>query len=310
MTRRRALIAAAGFGLALLVPLVVQQDYQLTVLFRVALFAALGLAWNLVGGYAGQLSLGHTSFFGIGAYGMMLFHAKLGVPLGLAIVFGVLTAVAAAAMIGKASFRLRGPYFALATIAFAEVLRLSAKNLDTITGGDVGFQAPVLFATNPSRWLYWAAVVLAAAAFATTAQIVRSRFGYQLQAIREDEDTARACGIDAARAKLVALVISAAFTALGGALYASKYFYIVPDQVFTLEISNPIAIVTMLGGAGTLTGPIVGAVLLEPAQELFKNVFHEAHLLIYGALIVLVVLFLPEGIVGTVAARLRRRRAP
>jgi branched-chain amino acid transport system permease protein len=310
MTRRRALIAAAGFILALLVPLVVQQDYQLTVLFRVALFVGLGLAWNLVGGYAGQLSLGHTAFFGIGAYGMMLFHAKLGVPLGLALVLGVLAAVAAAAVIGKVSFRLRGPYFALATIAFAEVLRLAAKNLDTVTGGDVGFQAPVLFATDPSRWLYWAAVVLAAAAFATTAQITRSRFGYQLQAIREDEDTARACGIDAEHAKLVALAISAAFTALGGALYASKYFYIVPDQVFTLEISTPIAIVTMLGGAGTLTGPIVGAVLLEPAQELFKNVFHEAYLLIYGALIVLVVLFLPEGIVGTIAGRLRRKAAP
>jgi branched-chain amino acid transport system permease protein len=310
MTRRRALIATAGFGLALLVPLVVQQDYQLTVLFRVALFVGLGLAWNLVGGYAGQLSLGHTAFFGIGAYGMMLFHAKLGVPLGLAVVLGALTAVAAAAVIGKVSFRLRGPYFALATIAFAEVLRLAAKNLDSITGGDVGIQAPVLFATDPSRWLYVAAVVLAAATFATTAQITRSRFGYQLQAIREDEDTARACGIDAAHAKLVALAISAAFTALGGALYASKYFYIVPDQVFTLEISTPIAIVTMLGGAGTLTGPIVGAVLLEPAQELFKNVFHEAYLLIYGALIVLVVLFLPEGIVGTIAARFRRKPAP
>jgi branched-chain amino acid transport system permease protein len=310
MTRRGALIAVAGFGLALLVPLVVQQDYQLNVLFRVALFAGLGLAWNLVGGYAGQLSLGHASFFGIGAYGMTLFHAKLGVPLGLALALGVAAAVAAAAVIGKVSFRLRGPYFALATIAFAEVLRLAAKNLDTITGGDVGIQAPTLFATDPSRWLYLSAVVLAAAAFATTAQIMRSRFGYQLQAIREDEDTARACGIDAARVKLTALAISAAFTALGGALYASLYFYIVPDQVFTLEISNPIAIVTMLGGAGTLIGPIVGAVLLEPAQELFKNVFHEAHLLIYGVLIVLVVLFLPEGIVGTVAARLRRKAAP
>ncbi len=307
MTRRRAFLAAAGIGLCLLVPLVVSQDYQLNVLFRVFLFAALGLAWNLVGGYAGQLSLGHAAFFGIGAYGLTLFHEKLGVPVGVALVLGVLAAVVAALPIGRVAFRLRGPYFALATIAFAEVLRLSAKNLHDLTGGDVGAQAPALFATNPSRWFYWSAVMLTALAFAVTALTVRSRFGYALQAIREDEDTALACGIDAARTKLLSLAISAALTALGGALYASLFLYIVPDQVLAIDISNEIAIVAMLGGAGTLTGPIVGAVLLETASELFKNVFHEAHLLIYGVLIVLVVLFLPEGIVGTVAGWWRRR---
>ena len=307
MTRRRALLAAAGFGLCLLVPLVVSQDYQLNVLFRVFLFAALGLAWNLVGGYAGQLSLGHAAFFGIGAYGLTVFHQKLGIPVGAALVLGVLAAVAAALPIGRVAFRLRGPYFALATIAFAEVLRLSAKNLHDLTGGDVGVQAPALFAANPSRWFYWSAVALTALAFAVTALTARSRFGYSLQAIREDEDTALACGIDAARTKLLALAISAALTALGGALYASLFLYIVPDQVLAIDISNEIAIVAMLGGAGTLTGPIVGAVLLETASELFKNVFHEAHLLIYGVLIVLVVLYLPEGIVGAVAGWWRRR---
>lgn len=308
MTRRRALLIAAGVVLCLLVPLVIQQDYQRNVLFRVFLFAALGLAWNLVGGYAGQLSLGHAAYFGIGAYGLALFPAKLGVPVGAALVLGVLAAVAAALVIGRVAFRLRGPYFALATIAFAEVLRLSAKNLSSVTGGDVGVQVPALFTTDPSRWFYWSAVALTALAFAATALIARSRFGYSLQAIREDEDTALACGIDAARTKLLALAISAALTALGGALYASLFLYIVPDQVLAIDISNKVAIVAMLGGAGTLAGPIVGAVLLEPAEELFKNVFHEAHLLIYGVLIVLVVLVLPEGIVGTVARWWRRTR--
>ena len=308
MTRRRAILAAAGFGLCLLVPLVVQQDYQLNVLFRVFLFAALGLAWNLVGGYAGQLSLGHAAFFGIGAYGLALFHGKLGVPVGAALVLGVGVAVAAALPIGLVAFRLRGPYFALATIAFAEVLRLSAKNLHGLTGGDVGVQVPALFATDPSRWFYWSAVALTALAFAVTALIARARFGYRLQAIREDEDTAAACGIDAARTKLAALAISAALTAVGGALHASLFFYLVPDPVLGLDLSNEIAIVAMLGGAGTLTGPIVGAVLLETAAELFKNVFHEAHLLIYGVLIGVIVLFLPEGIVGSVARWWRRTR--
>ena len=152
--------------------------------------------------------------------------------------------------------------------------------------------------------------MLAAAAFATTAQIMRSRFGYQLQAIREDEDTARACGIDAARVKLTALAISAAFTALGGALYASQYYFIIPDSVLAIDLSERPAIHAMLGGAGTLIGPIIGAILLETAQELFKNWFQEIHQLIYGVLLVGVVLFLPEGIVGALTGWWRRRRAP
>ena len=311
MTRRRVIIAAVGFGLCLLVPLVVQQDYQLNVLFRIALGAALGLSWNLVGGYAGQLSLGHAAFFGIGAYSLPLFHDKVGLPLAVALVLGIAVAVTAASVIGKVAFRLRGPYFALATIAFAEVLRLSAKNLDNLTGGDVGLQVPGLFGpTAPIRWFYVSAVLLTAAAFTATALIARSRFGYQLQAVREDEDTARACGIDAARVKLQAFMISAAFTALGGALYMSQIASVVPDSAFAIDLSERPAIDAMLGGAGTLTGPIVGAILIETAQELFKNVFREAFQLIYGVLLVLVVLFLPDGIVGTLAARWRRKRAP
>jgi branched-chain amino acid transport system permease protein len=267
----------------------------------VALFAALGLAWNLVGGYAGQLSLGHAAFFGLGAYGLALFHDRLGAPVPVALILGVIAAVAVALAIGRVAFRLRGPYFALATIAFAEVLRHCAKNLPDVTGGDVGVQVPQLFTTDHSRWFYWSAVALTAGAFAITALIVRSRFGYSLQAIREDEDTALACGIDATRTKLIALLISAAITAVGGALYASLYLFIVPDQMLSIDISTTeIAIPVMLGGAGTLLGPIVGSVILQTASELFKNLFHEAHLLIYGILIALVVLFLPEGIVGAV----------
>jgi len=308
MTRRRALLAAAGFGLVLLLPLVV-QDYYLSVLFRIALYAGLGLAWNLVGGYAGQLSLGHAAFFGIGAYGLPLFH-RLGVPTVIAMLLGTAAAVVAAIVIGRVSFRLRGPYFALATIAFAEVLRLTSKNLDDLTGGDVGIQVPVLFASDPTRWSYWSAVALTAAVFTTTAVILRSRFGYALQAVREDEDSTMACGIDPARTKLTAFAISAAFTALGGALYANLFFYIVPDQVFSLpEVSEKAAVVAMLGGAGTLSGPIVGAIVLETAQELFKAQFHEAYQLIYGVLLVVVVLFLPEGIVGSVGRWWRKARA-
>jgi branched-chain amino acid transport system permease protein len=309
MTRRRAAIAAAAFALCLLVPLVLVQDYYLNVLFRVFLFAALGLAWNLVGGYAGQLSLGHAAYFGIGAYSLALLP-KLGAPRPVALLLGAVVAMVAAFVIGRVSFRLRGPYFALATIAFTEVLRHAAKNLHSVTGGDVGAHPPALFTRHLSLWSYESAVVLTALAFAITALTARSRFGYQLQAIREDEDTALACGIDATRTKLVALLISAALTAVGGALYAGLFLYIDPDSAFATSISEQIAIVAMLGGAGTLTGPIVGAVVLLPASEVFKNVFDEAHLLIYGVLIIVVVLFLPEGIVGTVARWWRATRSP
>jgi branched-chain amino acid transport system permease protein len=309
MTRNRALLAAAGFIVCLLIPVVIRDDYELSVLFRIALFAALGLAWNLVGGYTGQLALGNAAFFGIGAYSLGLYH-KIGAPLPIALVLGMITAVAAAALIGRVAFRLRGPYFALSTIAFGEVLRLVSKNLEDVTGGDVGLQLPALFPTHPNLYSYLAAVVLTAAAFVTTALITRSRLGYSLQAVREDQDTALACGIDTTRTKLTAFMISAAFTALGGALYGSLYFYIVPDQVLGLEISEQPAIIAMLGGAGTLTGPIVGAIVLETARELFKNWFQQAHQLIYGGLLVIVVLFLPQGIVGSIAARWRARRAP
>jgi branched-chain amino acid transport system permease protein len=307
MKRSHLIAAVVIFVLSLLVPLVVETGYILQVLFRIYLFAALGLAWNLVGGYAGQLSLGHAAFFGAGAYGLALFSGKLGMSPWLAVLMGVVVALVCALLIGGVSFRLRGPYFVLSTIAFAEVLRLIAKNLPEVTGGDVGVQVPALFHSHVNRSFYWAAVVLTGLAYATTVAISRARFGYYLMAIREDEDTALSVGIGAARNKLAALLISAALTALAGALYGSLFLYIVPDQVLAIDVSNEIAIVAMLGGAGTVLGPIVGSVVLESASEVFKNVFKEAHLLIYGVLLVVVVLFLPEGIIGTLTTFLRRR---
>ncbi len=308
MRRSQLLIAVLCVLLGLVAPLIVRSDYVFQVLFRVSLFAALGLAWNLVGGYAGQLSLGHAAYFGVGAYGLALF-SRAGIHPWSALFLAVLLAVLFAALIGGVCFRLRGPYFTLATIAFAEVLRLGAKNLVAITGGDVGLPVPGLFVKSFGRSLYLAAVLLTAVALGITAWVSRSRFGYYLMAIREDEDTALSVGVNAARCKLWVLLISAALTALGGGLYGSLFLFIVPDQVFSIDISVEMAIVAMLGGAGTILGPLIGSLILESAAELLKNLFHEAHLLIYGMLLVLVVLFLPEGIVGSLAHRLRRKSA-
>jgi branched-chain amino acid transport system permease protein len=279
------------------------------VAFRIALFAALGLAWNLVGGYAGQLSLGHAAFFGMGAYGLAIFTSHH-MPMWISLILAALVSTLIGGVIGKIVFRLRGPYFTLATIAFAEVLRLGAANLD-ITGGAIGLSTPSLF-SGQSFWklFYFSAVVLAIVSFLINYWTSRSRFGYYLMAIREDEDTASAVGIDTANYKLRSLLISAFLTALAGALYGSAFQFIVPDSVLTIDISVQVAIIAMLGGAGTLLGPIIGAVLLLTASELFKNEFGERHLLIYGTLIVLVVLFLPEGIVGGLQERLKRRKKP
>jgi branched-chain amino acid transport system permease protein len=310
MRRSHVVAAVVALVLSMLVPMVVQTDYKLQVLFRIYLFASLGLAWNLVGGYAGQLSLGHAAYFGAGAYGLALFSGKLGMSPWLAVLLGVAGALACALLIGGVSFRLRGPYFALSTIAFAEILRLAAKNLPGLTGGDVGVPVPALFHGNVNRSFYWAAVTLASLGFALTVIISRARFGYYLMAIREDEDTALSVGIGAARNKLAALLISAALTAVAGALYASIFLFIVPDQVLALDVSNEIAIIAMLGGAGTVLGPIVGSVVLETASEIFKNTFKEAHQLIFGVLLVVVVLFLPGGIMGTITGLLGRRQMP
>src|SRR5215471_157798 len=300
-----------------LVPAFVHNDYLMQVFFRIVLFAALGLAWNLVGGYAGQLSLGHVAFFGVGAYGLAMFTAR-GVPVWISIFLAALVATGFAAIIGRIVFRLRGPYFTLATIAFGEVLRLGVTNLNA-TGGAIGLSTPALF--QPRTFLqthllstvqqfYLAAVALAALCFVINYATSKSRPGYYLMAIREDEETAASVGIDTASYKLGALLTSAFLTALGGALYGSAFQYIVPDSALSIEISVQVAIITMLGGAGTLLGPVVGAVLLLGASEIFKNRFQESHLLIYGILIVVVVLFLPEGIVGGARHLFRRGMKP
>lgn len=298
-------LIAAVIACAIL-PAIVHNDYLLQVFFRIVVFAALGLAWNLVGGYAGQLSLGHVAFFGLGAYGLAMLTGR-GIPVWISIFLAAGIATVFAAIIGRIVFRLRGPYFTLSTIAFAEVLRLGANNLRA-TGGAIGLSTPLLFGgSNFWTLFYLAALALALLCFLVNYMTSISRPGYYLMAIREDEETASAVGVDNAAYKLRALLISAFLTALGGALYGSAFQYIVPDSVLTIDISVQIAIIAMLGGAGTLLGPVVGAVVLLGASEIFKNQFQESHLLIYGILIVLVVLFLPEGIVGGLQ-RLSHRR--
>jgi len=231
--------------------------------------------------------------------------------------WGALLAMALAAVLallwGKLTFRLRAAYFVLSTIAVAEILRLVAINQRGLTGGAIGLfifdlERPFgldLFSRTVEFWFALGYLVLV---LAVAALLTRGRLGYQMRAVREDEPSAQAAGINPEAVKLWAFAISAALTALGGCLYGIVLSALQPQPLFELHLSVRIALVAIIGGRGTLFGPLVGATLLTVAAELFRNVFAEANLLIYGALIVVVVLFAPHGLVGELDRRLVRRR--
>ncbi|MCL5676910.1 MAG: branched-chain amino acid ABC transporter permease [Firmicutes bacterium] len=296
------LVAAAAL------PFLWRDPYYLQILLFGFLFATLGSAWNLVGGYAGQLSLGHAAFFGVGAYAVALLGERGWSPWVAWLAGGVL-AVPFALFIGSVAFRLRGPYFALSTIALAEILHLVTKHSE-FTHGAVGAQVPSLFSGDMSRLLYYElALALLAVVVTVTAWLASSRTGYYWMAIRENEDTAQAITINTAAYKLLALVISAFFTALAGGIYGSYLSFIAPEVVLSFDISAQAAIFSILGGVGTIWGPVVGASILTLASELFRSQFKDANLLIYGLLIILVVLYMPKGVVGVLSERLAKRRA-
>jgi len=290
-------------------PLWITDGYVLQLIFRVVIFAVLGMAWNFIGGYAGQLSLGHVAYFGIGAYAMTLSTERIGWNPWLGVILGAVLAAIAALVIGSITFRLRGPYFALSTIAAAEIIRVLVQNQDELTHGAVGTNAPLLFqAPNLDAKFFWGAVPLLGAAFALSTWIHSSRFGYRLRAIRENENTAMAVGVNPAREKLLALLPSAAFTALAGSMYASYFSFVGPDTVLTLEISVQAALIAMLGGAATIWGPILGSIVLTLTSEIFKTYFEHTHLVVYGALLIVVVIFLPGGVISLFMRRSQFRR--
>jgi len=308
---RGAAPSVALLGFALSVPVWQSDAFLVELLFRVAIFAVVGIAWNLIGGYAGQLSLGHVTYFGLGGYGFSLCHMALGINMWLCLLLGGLVACLAALAIGSITFRLRGPYFVLSTIAAAEIVRIVALNAG-FTRGAIGLLSPSLF-TSPAvdAKFYALAVVLLAGSLGFARWTHGSRFGYYLRAIRENEDTAMAVGIDPARYKLLALLPSALITALAGGIYASFSQFVGPESVLAIDLSVQAAVIAMLGGAATVWGPVIGSIVLTLSSELFKAYFKEAHLLIYGLLLVLVVLFLPGGLVSLyarISALLPRRK--
>jgi branched-chain amino acid transport system permease protein len=318
VSARPALLGLAVLVLALL-PAVV-GSYAVTVLIFVFFYAFLGQAWNIVGGYAGQLSAGHAAFVGVGAYTAATLSMRAGIsPWAGMFVGGALSALLGA-LIGFLGFRfgLRGFYFVLLTVAFAEVCRIVALNTDAI-GGALGLY--ITFTGNPrqfqfqdNRAYYYIALGLMLAATAVVAVLERRRFGIYLSAIREDEGACEALGVNTFRYKMLAMVLSSFLTGVGGTFYAFYLFSLQPNTVFGIPLSVEIVIRPIVGGAGTVLGPILGSFILSPLAELSRFYFSRGgwaglHLVVYGVLLVSVVLFLPQGAYPFVRDRLARRRA-
>jgi len=290
-------------------PQVVQNPFVLHILIMILFYAALGSAWNLIGGFGGQLSLGHAAFFGLGAYSCVLLNIDRGVNPWIGMLVGALITSAFAAAISYPCFRLRGPFFTLATIAFAEVLRILTIYFKDFTRGSVGITIPQKMGLGNFMFREKAPYVYIVLGFMVGVFLIsywieKSRFGYQLVALREDEDAAESLGVNTTRAKLIAAIVSAALTSLGGVFYAQYILFIEPYSEFSLDLSIQFALVPMIGGMGTAVGPIIGSFVLTPLQELLRawlgGKYSGLHLVIYGCILMLVVIFMPQGILGLI----------
>ena len=292
-------------------------SYLVTVMIFIFFYAYLGQAWNIVGGYAGQLSAGHAAFVGIGGYASALLSMRLGLSPWIGMWIGGVLAAALGAVIGYLGFRfgLRGFYFVLLTVAFAEICRVIALNVDAV-GGALGLY--ITFTGNPrqfqfqdNRAYYYLALVLMLAATALVREIERRRFGAYLTAIRQDESACEALGVDTLRVKMLAMILSSFLTGLGGTFYAYYLFSLQPNAVFGIPLSVEIVIRPIVGGAGTVMGPVLGSFILSPLAEIARTYFAlggwtGAHLIVYGLLLIAVVLFLPQGAYPALRRLVRR----
>jgi branched-chain amino acid transport system permease protein len=286
--------------LLFVLPLIGLSSYMMHILVLVIMYSMIGMAWNLLGGYCGQVSFGHAAFFGMGAYsaGLLYHHLGLSAWWGLLISVPVLTVFSL--MIGFICLRLRGPYFALATLAMGEVFRVTAENLVKFTGGDVG----ILIRQRTwvvKTWYYYIILLLGIGAFLLVKKVIESKWGYYFVSIREDQDAASSLGINTTLYKTIALCLSGALTGVAGAFYINYMGYIDPKIVFALhDISIVTIMVVMVGGVATYWGPTVGAIIMVFLAELIRSnpSLGVAHQTLFGILLIIIIIFLPNGIVG------------
>jgi branched-chain amino acid transport system permease protein len=300
------------------VPLLTVSTVVLNFLVVALLITLVGQGWNVLAGYGGQYSFGHAAFFGTGAYVTAILQMRYGVNAWIAFALGIAGGALVGAAIGALAFRsgLKGSYFALVTLAFAEVLRILAS-VAPITGAGVGILIaldlrPQAFQFQSRVPFYWIVLALVAIALLIVRLIERSRFGAWLVAVRENEDAARAVGVDTARVKIAAMTISAAITAAGGGFYAQYFLFIDSGIAYGPWISIEALLAPIVGGIGTVFGPLLGALVVKTLGEIAKLVTGGApglDLVIYGSVLILVVAFAPQGIAGLLTQlRLRLTR--
>jgi branched-chain amino acid transport system permease protein len=313
---RRLLWPLVLTALVIAYPLLFSSPFQQRLGALVLLYAIAASAWNIIGGYAGQVSVGHVVFFGCGAYAAMGAYAHFGLSPMVGIPAGIAFAVAIAAIIGTPTLRLSGHYFSMATIAVAELVRLVVTNTEYL-GAAVGLSGPTVprnifdlsfISALPYYYLFLGVL---AVTLAITWWMTNSRMGFYLRAIKDSERAARSLGAPAARTKLYAFMLSAGLTAVAGALYAMMFGFVDPESGLGILISVKILIMAALGGAGLLFGPLVGAAILVPLEELSNSLLGGKGagltFVVYGAIILLIARFQPGGLL-TLANRIMERR--
>ena len=322
--QRRSLVLLALVLACLLAAPWLANDYLLTILIIILYFAYTGQAWNVMMGFAGQLSLGHALYVGLGGYATAALYVHFGIGPWIGLPAAVAIAVAVGALIGFLAFRfgVGGVYFAILTIAFAEFARIGFDHFRWV-GGSSGFFLPVANYTRNDLWnlrgnptmFYYVMLALTVAAFVLCHVLLKSRVGYYWQAIREDEAAARSLGINTFRYKMIAVVISAGMTAVAGVFFAFYYNNLFPEQVFHISRSIEIILGPIIGGIGTLFGPIIGAFLLTGLSELMQELLAKAGLdvpgakhVFYGVCLLAVVMVLPDGVWPRLARKLGVKR--
>ncbi len=311
----RVYVGLIALSLLLLIPISMQSAFVYHLFVLICIYGALSTAWNIVGGYAGQLSLGHAVFYGIGSYAATLLVINFGISPWIGMFLGAAISAVVAVMIAYPTFRLRGPFFALATIAVLEVVKLLVVHQSDWTGGAAGLSVPLNIGL---KWMIfrekWAYLLLAFGMLLITLwaawKIRHSRLGFYLVAVREREFAAPAVGIDTVRVKLWAAVISAVLTSMVGSFHAMYLTFIEPGAAFSLELSIQVAMFALIGGLGSVAGPLAGTVLVVPVAELVRGWLGSfgsgMHGFIYGIILVVVVLTMPRGIVGQFGERVKK----
>ncbi|MEW6668972.1 MAG: branched-chain amino acid ABC transporter permease [Thermodesulfobacteriota bacterium] len=313
----KRIVIPLGILLLFLAPLIVPVPFFVHLMIMVLMWTVLGASWNILGGFSGQVSFGHSTFLGAGAYTTMILYLKLGIAPWYGIVAGGLVAALIAWPIGFICFRLRGPYFALSTLAVAEIVRLIALNWESFTNGPVGLLITTLpgvtFWGKAVNWesklpFFYIVAVIALASIVATHVMSRSRLGAYLLAVKEDIDSAEAIGINTVRVRVTALSLSAFFAGVAGGFYAMYLRYIDPDAVFSIALSVEMLFIAIVGGLTTVAGPLIGAVVLVTFGETFREIFLVGHLIFYGLAMMLAIRYMPEGIWGKLRLWMGTRR--